>query len=342
MCASLCSSISLQLLVLTAQPLSAHLIISFLQIMFSLLLVCVVTLVFGQCNMDSQCTGVNATRTSCCVVNSGNATLTGACVTPADYSALGCSEECDACEFTNDDPSDCLVYGKLDGTIIGWSKTSQACLDSFNIKNQAVNPVTLQGMFPNSDGSDGSITSFVNFLRFDVGSVVYSIRAGFSSFFFESSPGIVTFKSQITIDGTQYSCQSSESSCWTALRGYFGEEPGATEMKQVGASLWNQERTSRELEQSLSRIRLCAVIDGSETPDDNVASICQGIYQQMVTERNRNSGLACSAFAFGPGTTDVCSRMGNGGNNENSSSRLASLSMSVVTFISLLVACLSL
>lgn len=41
------------------------------------------------------------------------------------------------------------------GPLIFWPKASQDCLDAFNIKAEAVDPVLLKSMFPNADGSNG-------------------------------------------------------------------------------------------------------------------------------------------------------------------------------------------
>ena len=247
-----------------------------------------------------------------------------------------CREECDACEFVSSDLPDCKVYGKLNGNLIAWNRSPQSCLDAFNIKRQAVDPAKLSNMFPNSDGTGGNINAFVNFLRFDVGSVVYGIRAGFPAFFTESAPGIVVFKEQITVLGVDYFCRTSESSCWNALKDYFAESPGTAEMAQVGVALYAEQRNSLELEQSLSRIRMCNVIDGDEVLND-ASTVCQGIFQQMETERANNPGLACSSFAFGPGSTEVCSRNGGGGGSNSASISLVPMGTALVALVLVLI-----
>jgi hypothetical protein len=139
--------------------------------------------------------------------------------------------------------------------------------------------------------------------------VVLGVRAGFPAFFTEVSPGSVQLKDSIEVLGVVYSCSPSSSPCWNALKLYFDEQPGITEMQQVGESLHNQAATSRELEQSLCRIRLCNVDRGTETLD-NANTICPGLAMQVAAQRLVHPSLACSAFAFGPGTTAVCSQSG--------------------------------
>jgi hypothetical protein len=210
-------------------------------------------------------------------------------------------------------------------------------LDAFNIKQEAIDPATLENMFPNADGSGGKINSFVNWLRFESGSVVMGVRAGFPAFFTEVSPGSVQLKDSIEVSGVVYSCSPSSSPCWNALKLYFDEQPGITEMQQVGAALHNQAATSRELEQSLCRIRLCNVDSGTETLD-NANTICPGLAMQVAQQRQLHPSLVCSAFAFGPGTTAVCSQGGAvpSGNGGAAIMPNAAMAISVLVIINLL------
>lgn len=281
------------------------------------------------CSDDSMCASVNGTNTTqCCVFSSTDTALTATCVTPAMYVNASC-QACDACKFDGSDAADCKVYGKYDGVLTAWFKCPQACLDAFQIKREAVDQAQLESMFPNADGSGGNINSFVNYLRFNEGSVVFGIRAGFPAFFEETTPGRVEFRSEITVDGQTYFCRTSESSCWNALKLYFADAPGSAEMAEVGRNLYRENAVSRELEQSLCRIRLCAVIDGSETLA-NADSICPGVYEQVDDRRRADDSPGCSSFGFGPGTTQLCGGGGGGGGGAASISRNAALLLAAV------------
>ena len=218
------------------------------------------------------------------------------------------------CTFTSADPADCVAYGQLgDGNLIPWSVASQECLDTFKIKDEAIDPTTLSNIFPNADGTGGSVSGFVNYLRFDDGSVASSIKAGFPKFYVESdvSPGKMDLLDEITVDGTTTSCSSegggSESSCYNAMKSYFGTEPGASEMAGVGEQLYNVAAVSREKEQSLVRIRLC---------QDGATAECGALSDQVQETMASNSDKFCSAYGLGPAGYDYPKCGGGGGSDE--------------------------
>jgi len=168
------------------------------------------------------------------------------------------------CSFTSADPPGCVAYGQLgDGNLIPWAVASQECLDLYKIKDEAIDSDLLESIFPNPDGSDGSTSGFVNFLRFEDGSVASSIKAGFPRFYEESNTmaGKMEVKDAIVVDGETITCSSdmggSQSDCFNAMKVYFASEPGASDMAGVGQQLYNAAAVSREKEQSAVRIRLC-------------------------------------------------------------------------------------
>mmetsp|Transcript_8530 Transcript_8530/g.21319 ORF Transcript_8530/g.21319 Transcript_8530/m.21319 type:complete len:285 (-) Transcript_8530:139-993(-) len=260
--------------------------------------------------------------------------------------ALGQVSSCDQCKFAGSDAANCKVYGQLgDDVLIPWALAPQACLDAFNIKDQVVNPQTLADMFPNADGTGGTISSVVNFLRFNSGAVVMGLRASLPDFFVESTrtPGSVVFKDTITVDGTSYNCANSESSCWTAMRAYFATSKGAAEMANIGCNLYNTQANSREKEQSFARIRLCS--DGAE-------AACGDLSTQVQDVKVANPNKFCSAFGLGPAQNTIpgcttgalgssCSGAGSGGSGSPSGTPNASAALRPVGLLALVGAALA-
>ena len=117
------------------------------------------------------------------------------------------------------------------------------------LRLQAVDPDTLAQMFPSSDGSEGNVGAFTNWLRFTNNQVTDSLQASFPAYFVVDVGGTMTFRDDLSCSGT--------SACWTAFRQYL-EGPGAAEMAAAGRTLWARQRSSREKEQALVRIRLCS------------------------------------------------------------------------------------
>ena len=203
-----------------------------------------------------------------------------------------------ACQFLDSDPPDCKVYGQLgDDVLIGWSKASQECLDLHSIKVQSIDPNTLKGMFPNPDGSGANPSAFVNYLRFQAGtSAVNGIRLSFDEFFAEdvTRAGTAVLRETIVVKGVTYECKPSENDCWnTALKTYFAEEPGKSEMEEVAVDLYNRQKLDRELEQSTVRIAIC-----SESGD-----VCEPLKAEIEDRKKNASG--CSAFGLGPAENEI-------------------------------------
>ncbi|KAL9183262.1 hypothetical protein ACHAXT_005049 [Thalassiosira profunda] len=219
--------------------------------------------------------------------------LVGVAVVPL----ASASEPCQ-CTFTSADPPNCVAYGQLgDGNLIPWTVASQDCLNLYKIKDGAVDPATLEGMFPNPDGTGGSPSAFVNYLRFDSGSVASGIKAGFPQFWEESATtaGKMELKDEIIVGGETVACSSdmggSESDCYNAMKDYFAVDPGAAEMAGVGQQLHNAAAVSREKEQSLARIRLC---------EEGGAAECGATSEQVLEVKAANPDKFCSAYALGP------------------------------------------
>jgi hypothetical protein len=208
-------------------------------------------------------------------------------------SIISVESACDMCTFAGSDSDDCRVYGQIgDRNLIPWYRASQECLDEFQIKDEAIDPDTLSTIFPDSDGVGGSVNGFVNYLKFNSGgTVVDGIKASFSIFFAENENDIITLRDKFEFDGTSYDCSACESSCYDAMKKYFSEEPGSSEMVEVGKTLYLAAATSREKEQSFVRIRLC---------NETATSSCEPLASQVTSIRVNNSEKACSAYGLGP------------------------------------------
>lgn len=206
------------------------------------------------------------------------------------------------CSFSSADPPGCVAYGQLgDGKLIPWSIATQECLDLYKIKDEAIDPGMLSSIFPNPDGTGGSVSGFVNYLRFDDGSVASSIKAGFPQFYDESDmmAGKMELKDEIVVDGETIVCSSdmggSQSDCYNGMKVYFAAEPGASEMAGVGQQLYNTAAVSREKEQSIVRIRLC---------QEGGAAECGAISDQVLEVMADNPDKFCSAYGLGPARYD--------------------------------------
>lgn len=222
------------------------------------------------------------------------------------------------CSFSSADPPDCVAYGQLgDGNLIPWSIASQECLDLYKIKDEAIDPGMLSSIFPNPDGSGGSVSGFVNYLRFDDGSVASSIKAGFPQFYDESDmmAGKMELKDEIVVDGETIVCSSdmggSQSDCHNGMKIYFASEPGASEMAGVGQQLYNAAAVSREKEQSIVRIRLC---------EEGGAAECGAISDQVLEVMADNPDKFCSAYGLGPAGYDYPKCFETGGGNTDTGS----------------------
>ena len=221
------------------------------------------------------------------------------------------------CSFTSADPPGCVAYGQLgDGNLIPWAVASQECLDLYKIKDEAIDSDLLESIFPNPDGSNGSTSGFVNFLRFEDGSVASSIKAGFPRFYEESDTmaGKMEVKDAIVVDGETITCSSdmggSQSDCFNAMKIYFASEPGASEMAGVGQQLYNAAAASREKEQSAVRIRLC--MEGG-------APECGATSEMVLQKMEENKDKFCSAFGLGPEPYDYPRCFGGGSGSAGTS-----------------------
>lgn len=234
------------------------------------------------------------------------------------------------CEFSGDnDTEGCVVYGQLgDGELIPWNVAPQACLDYYSIKDEAIDPNSLTDMFPNPDGTGGNPGFFVNYLRFDDGSIASGFKASFPQFFIESTtqPGKMVLQEEIKVGSLTYVCSpdkgGNEGSCWTAIRTYFSREPGDAEMAAIGKSLYGQQAVSREKEQVLVRIRIC-----SDGPPDG--GECGALAEQVQKVKENNPDKFCSAFGLGPKAGNTYPKCGEENINSDDSSGAAVSSFSV-------------
>ena len=133
-------------------------------------------------------------------------------------------------------------------------------------------------------------------MRFTNNQVTDSLKASFPAYFVEVG-GTMTFRDDLSCSGT--------SACWTAFRQYL-EGPGAAEMAAAGRTLWARQRSSREKEQALVRIRLCS--DGPE-------EVCEPLSSQVQDVKAANPDKFCSAFGLGPGSKTLPDCAGPAGGN---------------------------
>jgi len=197
------------------------------------------------------------------------------------------AQECDQCFFDGNDADDCLVYGKIGGELIGWTKASVECLSAFQIRIVSSDPSTVCN----------SSNAFVNALRF--GSLTPdSVKFGIGDFYDDNGSGNPVLKDAITIATVVYNCKVEEGNCYNAMKSYFEVEPGLSEMTQVCETLSVQQAVDRELEQVLVRNRLC-----QEARDGNSVAECEPLYAEVQEEASQRPDKACSSFSFGAGTT---------------------------------------
>ena len=78
-------------------------------------------------------------------------------------------------------------------------------------------------------------------------------------------------------------------------------------MAAAGRTLWARQKSSREKEQALVRIRLCS--DGPE-------EVCEPLSSQVQDVKAANPDKFCSAFGLGPGSKTLpdCAGPAGGGN----------------------------
>jgi hypothetical protein len=215
----------------------------------------------------------------------------------ARWTQVSC-EEC-ACTFEATDPADCRVYGQMgDDVLIPWYRASQDCLDLFNIKDQAIDPVILDSIY-GGDPASGVVNpnALVSFLKFNEGTTVAnSIKLSLDDYFVEGTGGMAIFKTQIlNANGETVDCQDDGvGDCWNALRDYFGTEAGTAAMTGIGETLYNQQALSLEKEQSIIRIRLCS--EGSTAECEPLSGQIQEYVQKLAGSKD------CSAYGLGPRT----------------------------------------
>ncbi|CAB9502455.1 expressed unknown protein [Seminavis robusta] len=204
-----------------------------------------------------------------------------------------------ACAFQPEDPPECRVYGQLgDDVLIPWYRASQECLDVFQIKDQAIDPVILDSIY----GSDPpNVNALVSFLRFNEGSTVANgIKLSMDEYFVEESDtGRVIFKAQIMdANGNTVNCRDDGvGDCWNVVKDYLNTPEGQQEMTEIGVTLYNQQAVSLEKEQSLVRIRLCS--DGATTECEPLSGQVQDKVQELAGTKD------CSAYGLGPRTDNL-------------------------------------
>ena len=209
--------------------------------------------------------------------------------------ARGADAAC-ACLFDGNDADDCVVYGQLgDRVLIPWNKASQECLDVYKIKVESISSTLLRSMFPNADGTNGNVNSFVNWLKNDSGSQSNSIKIGYDQFWNDQN-GVADLKDSISVDGPPIPCKPTTFDCYDAIKSYFSTEPGASEMEQIGQQLHSLQAVDKEKEQSVIRTRLC---QEDATPE------CGALDDQVKMKMAEQPNKACSAFGLGPAEVPI-------------------------------------
>jgi hypothetical protein len=161
---------------------------------------------------------------------------------------------CKACKFDGTDPSDCIIYGRLDDDVVEWSLGTDACRDNYGIFIKSIDP----------GASCDSASAFVNSIRFgDLSSSDSRLGLGVASvggpFFVESSGTNalrVDLADSLNINGETIDC-AVEADCYNSMKAYFENGDGAKEKDQVCQKLHSQVKVNKNLEESTLRIRLC-------------------------------------------------------------------------------------
>lgn len=206
-----------------------------------------------------------------------------------------CEARCDQCQFDGKDSRHCKVYGQLrDRRLIGWEKADRYCLNFYNVQIRSLGHTDLSLLFPDVDGQNGYVNSFVDWLKSDTGAVSNDIKLGYEEFW-DDQNGVAVLKKTINVGGTEVKCEGSLV-CYTAIKSYFRVDPGASEMAAIGKQLHKQQRRDRELEQSLIRIRIC---NSGDTPE------CGALNRQVQLNKKQQPDRACSAFGLGPGNITI-------------------------------------
>jgi len=195
------------------------------------------------------------------------------------------------CKFDGNDSDECRVYGQLgdvdvdieDRTLIPWHRATQECLDSWNIKIQAVPSSTLELMC----GDPPNTNAFVNYLKFESTEAAVSIKQSYGQFWDGDAnpPSFVA-----TINGVD--CASDASGCWNEIKSYFESNPD--EVRDNCETFRSAAAKDAELEQSTARIRLCN--------EDDSSAECSPLNAQIQQVKSDNPGSECSAFGLGPAT----------------------------------------
>jgi hypothetical protein len=249
------------------------------------------------------------------------------------------AEKC-ACTFevSEEEEDGCAVYGQLgDGVLIAWERASQECLDAFNIHQQAIDPDTLVSMCPNADGTDANAFSFLQYLRNSDDALAQGIKASYPKYWVETTEGsgVYTLVDTIQTDSNVLlNCITTTSLCYNEILIYFTARE--LEVGNICADLYDASINALELEQSMSRIRICQ--DGADAPEE-----CETLKSQVIESVAANPDKFCSAYGLGPATaalpdTATCSNDGN--NNGNTTSGAAALGftwVSVLWFVANLV-----
>lgn len=218
------------------------------------------------------------------------------------------------CLFNGEDPDDCVVWGTLDGELKAWSSTDQACLDAYQIKIDAPDPSLLCS----------SANSFVNGLKngaLSLSTVKFGLGIPYGGFWEESTmnPDIPVLKDSITIDGTTYDCEASESDCYNAMKPYFETDAeGIQEKDDVCQQIQNMLRTARETEQSVLRVRICQ----EDREGTAIVSECSAMFSEMESELAAFSSMNCGGFGTGIGSQTLPDCDGNLTNDGDGSLRL--------------------
>ena len=187
------------------------------------------------------------------------------------------------------------MYGQLrNRRLIAWEKATDFCLEFFNVHVNSLEHTDLPTLFPDADGQNAYVNSFVDWLKYDTSSVANDIKLGYREFW-DDDNGIAVLKKSIYVGGVKVDCVGS-TVCYTTIKAYFRVEPGASELVTIGKGLHRQERMDKEKEQSLARIRLC---HAGDTPQ------CGLLNAQVQLNKGQQPEKSCSAFGLGPGNITI-------------------------------------
>lgn len=195
--------------------------------------------------------------------------------------------------------ADCRSYGQLgDDVLIPWHRANQTCLDTYNIKINAIDSDVLFEICPFENATNVDIQLLLNEIRYNPSPATRAIQASFPTFWTESNTSLGSYELvDVIYDGRNNpNCIISETLCYNTIREYFTTRPN--ELGTACMEFHARHRFDLDLEQSTVRVRLCQEVDSSSSDIPN----CEPLVSQIIAIKSTNPSKACSAFGLGPGT----------------------------------------